>query len=98
VAERKRDLAAKFGGDTHAKQPPGWKEQISPAKLKTETYIRKTYLISPELIERIKVTAEREQVGQNELVRYILAWALEQLDQGGLSLPVEVEKVHRIKF
>jgi len=99
VAERKRDLSAKLGGETaSAKDPPGWKQQITPVNVKAEAYLRKTYLITPELIERVKVTAKLKQVGQNELVRYLLNWALGQLDDGTLNLPVEVEQVNRIKF
>lgn len=99
MTRRKSNLAAKLGGDTT--QPiPGWKQQIAPAVIpdKKETYTRKTYLVTPELIERVKVTAEREQVGQNELLRYLLTWALDQLDDGHHQLPIEVEKSHRIKY
>ena len=93
MPKRKHDLASKLSNT----QTPGWKEQITPAKTKSASYIRKTYLVTPELIERIKSTSIREQVGQNELVRYLLTWALDRLDEGDHNLPVEVEQVYRIK-
>jgi hypothetical protein len=97
MTTRKNNLSAKLGGDTQT--VPGWKQQIAPAiPDKKETYTRKTYLVTSELIERVRVTAEREQVGQNELLRYLLTWALDQLDGGHHELPLEVEKSHRIKF
>lgn len=99
--KRQRDLAAKLGNE--AAPAPGWKEQINPTPApepepsKLE-YIRKTYLVTPELIERVKQTADREKVGQNELLRYLLTWALDELDEGNHHLPLEEEKSHRIKF
>ncbi len=32
---------------------------------------------------------DRERVGQNELVRYLLAYALEQIESGKHKLPAE---------
>lgn len=98
MTKRKRDLSAKLGREPD--QAPGWKEQIiAPAtKQRLESYTRKTYLVTPALIERVRDTAEREQVGQNELLRYLLTWALDQLDQGSHELPIEVQQSHRIKF
>ncbi len=96
MTKRKSDLAAKLGTET---PPPGWKEQIRSKTLAADTiYSRKTYLVTPELIERVKNTADREQVGQNELLRYLLTWALDQLDAGHHQLPLEVEQSHRIKY
>lgn len=99
MTKRRRDLAAKLETDTDA-PPPGWKDQIAPTPPppKKETYKRKTYLVTPELVKRVKETAKREQVGQNELLRYLLTWALDELDAGRHEIPIEVERSHRIKY
>ena len=43
--------------------------------------------------ERVRLLADREHVGQNELVRYLLTWSLSQIESGKHRLPAEpVEK------
>jgi hypothetical protein len=77
----------------------GWKAQVStpqePEKISKANYQRKTYLIAPEMVDRVKATAEQYRVGQNELVRFLLGYSLDQLDQGKLELPLE--ETYRIK-
>jgi hypothetical protein len=102
MAKRKEDLAKKLGGG--GTTPPGWKSQIAPggpaepAKAEPQpspSYQRKTYLITPDMVQRIKDTAAHYRVGQNELVRFLLGQALDQLDAGRLELPLE--ETYRIK-
>ena len=56
------------------------KERSSPLK-------RKTYLLTPELIEQVADLAEAERVGINELVRYLLRSSLEMVEAGELPIP-----------
>lgn len=100
MAKRSKDLSAKLGSE---KEPSGWADQIgttqaSSAASETDSaragaYKRKTYLITDEIEERIRDLADREHVGQNELVRYLLSWSLDQIERGKHKLPAEpVEK------
>jgi hypothetical protein len=50
---------------------------------------RKTFLITPTLIDRINRVAKTNSVGQNELVRYLLDWSLEQVELGTHPLPLK---------
>jgi hypothetical protein len=92
VAKRKADLSEKLGGE----QPQGWRDQVgveadaptTPREsARAGQYLRKTYLLSPELVERIRSMAETEMVGQSELVRYLLNYSLSQIESGEHSLP-----------
>jgi len=79
-------------------QQPGWQDQIEPARESQPppaSYKRKTYLITPAMITRVKATAKEHRVGQNELVRFLLGYALDQLNAGNLELPLET--TYRIK-
>jgi hypothetical protein len=49
--------------------------------------IRKTYLLYAGMIEEIETLASQERVGINELVRYLLGSALDQVYSGSLSIP-----------
>lgn len=94
---KKNELASKLGGE----RPQGWKAQIGggaaaepepepttevPESRRAGKYNRKTYLITPALEERIRALADREQVGQNELVRYLLTYSLDKIETGEHSL------------
>lgn len=48
---------------------------------------RKTYLLTPDLVDRIAGLADQERVGINELVRWLLREALAQVDDGDLTIP-----------
>lgn len=63
--------------------------QVSKPKAKppAPTYKRKTYLVAPEMIERIEAVADQERVGINQLVRYMLDLALTQIETGEHSIP-----------
>ena len=93
MAKRKNQLSEKLESSN---QPQGWQDQIkmgqpepTPQKppTKTSTYIRKTYLMNQELIDRIQAVVEQENVGQNELVRYLVDMALTQIEDGTHELP-----------
>ena len=49
--------------------------------------IRKTYLLYAGMIEEIETLAAQERVGINELVRFLLGSALDQVYNGGLEIP-----------
>ena len=93
MARRKQELSEKLASPA----PQGWRDQVGhsvepipePDAATGGHYIRKTYLITPELIDRIKGLADQERVGQNELVRYLLAFALEQVESGRHTLPAQ---------
>lgn len=53
---------------------------------------RKTYLLTPRLIERIKRLADDEAVGVNELVRYLLTVAVDSVEAGDLDIPTTESK------
>lgn len=46
----------------------------------------RTYLLTPDLIERINALAAARQVNVSELVRYLLAYALDAVDAGALPI------------
>ena len=64
-------------------------EEAQPQKKKgrTSRLKRKTYLLTPELIDRIASLADEEQVGINELVRYLLRSALYQIEADEMEIP-----------
>ncbi len=50
---------------------------------------RKTYLLYAGMIEEIGTLATQERVGINELVRYLLGAALDQVYEGKLTIPTQ---------
>ena len=100
MAKRAKDLSEKLAGEP--KPASGWLDQVGavqpePAGAHDSTragvYKRKTFLNTDEIEERVRLLAEREHVGQNELVRYLLTWSLGQIESGKHRLPAEpVEK------
>jgi hypothetical protein len=94
VAKRKDALTGKLGGDA---SPLGWRDQVgklepepeSTSSERTGKLKRKTYLVTQELEDRLRDLAEREQIGQNELVRYLLDHALKQVETGVHQLPAQ---------
>lgn len=103
MAKRKNQLADKLGG-VSAESPPGWRDTIvappaiatpTPPGRASETTMhlqRKTYLLTPRLIDQIQALATRERVGVNELVRYLLAYAVDQVETGQHPLPTQPGK------
>lgn len=104
---RKRDLASKLSGEAPPTGRPGWMETINPqvgqvpvtppppaepVRKPRNRIRRKTYLLSGDLIERIEALADQERVGINELVRFLLAEAITQVEAGDLTIPTRPAK------
>ncbi len=51
--------------------------------------IRKTYILTPQLVERIAALAAKERVAINELVRFLLTEALLQVENRELTIPTK---------
>lgn len=49
--------------------------------------MRKTYLLTPELVDHVADLAETERVGINELVRFLLRSSLDLVEKGELEIP-----------
>lgn len=100
MARRRQDLADKLGSGAPV---PGWRDMVStgqpaertPAEKTGET-MRKTYLLSAEIIERVANLAQQERVGVNELARYLLTYALDEIESGRHQLPTQKEERRRI--
>ncbi len=50
---------------------------------------RKTFLVNQALIDRINRASKTHSVGQNELVRYLLDWSLDQIEAGTHKVPLK---------
>jgi len=59
---------------------------------KAGRYYRKTYLLTEELIERVKHVADAHRVGHSELVRWALQTLLDEVEEGTREIPVTVEE------
>ena len=101
MAKRKNQLAEKLGED----QPQGWRDQVrvtdQPTAPQADSsgegqYKRKTYLITPALEGRIEALAESERVGQDELVRYLLTFALDKIKNGEHTLPTQPRTIYTL--
>jgi hypothetical protein len=91
MARRKKNLVSKLGS---------WTEQANlsrtaPLPATTEAPVgaeaasqakREEYLVSRSLIERIADTAKKHGMQQNQVVGYLLTWALDQVDAGKLEM------------
>lgn len=53
---------------------------------KAGEFVRKTYLLTPDMVQRVEALAKQERVGINELVRYLLDAALTKIEAGDVSL------------
>ena len=87
MAGKREKMTDKLTSD----KPAGWDEQITgPAPSKsTSELVRKTYLLTPELIARVEALADTENVGLNELVRWLLDDALRRVETGETALPTK---------
>lgn len=56
---------------------------------------RKTYLLTPRIIRRVERMAEKNDIGINELARYLLTWALDQHESGEAELPVTTKTIEK---
>ena len=104
MAKRKQDLAdkltterSKLPGWTDAVtgQPaPAETRRVAlsreePKPKSVSEYDRKTYLLTPEMIQEIETIASQKRVGINELVRYLLGAALDQVYKRQLEIPTQ---------
>jgi hypothetical protein len=80
-----------FGGKLSGIGTFGSTEQQQPAS-KAGRYYRKTYLLTEEIIERVKETANQYQVGHSEFVRWALTTILDEVEAGEREIPVTVEE------
>jgi len=80
-----------FGGKLSGIGTFGTPEQQPPAS-KAGRFYRKTYLLTQEIIERVKETANQNQVGHSEFVRWALTTIMDELEDGSREIPVIVEE------
>ena len=62
---------------------------------KAGRYYRKSYLLTMDIIEGVRLTAEEHQVGISELVRWALQYVLDGVRQGEIEIPIREEVVKR---
>lgn len=95
MANRKNNLMVHLEGATPAREPTtGWRDAFPRAPAPAPArYQRKTYLLEPGMVEEIAALAAREGVPLNELVRFLLRHALDEVAAGRLELPIEVVTV-----
>lgn len=62
-------------------------ERREARRRRTNALMRKTYLLTPELVDHVADLAESERVGINELVRFLLRSSLELVENGELEIP-----------
>jgi hypothetical protein len=58
-----------------------------------DVFVKKTYKIRTETVERVRLAADVQGVGIGELVDWALANVLDQLEAGTLQVPVEQVQV-----
>lgn len=68
---------------------PVFEQQPDPEPDPATKLKRKTYLLYPPMIEEIEAIAEEQRVGINELVRYLLGVALDQLYHNEIDIPTQ---------
>lgn len=99
---RKQSLADKLTPPVPQPQP-GWRDTIKSTQMESEPdsvtppevlnpLVRKTYLLTPELISRIEQLSNERQVRVNELVRYLLLTALELAENDQIEIPTQPGK------
>lgn len=88
--KRQQQLEASLEGPTTT--PSGWRDKFQATRKDTE-YQRKTYLLEPEMVQRIARLAQDEDVPINDLVRFLLTHALDEVESGRVELPVRVVTV-----
>jgi len=65
---------------------------------KPEKWKRRTFLLTPDLAERIDALAEQYAVEKNALVRYALDAMISQIESGEHKLPVKEKVVREIEW
>ena len=74
------------GGSTSASIERDSEDAASRDAAKAGDFMRKTYLLTPDLVQRVEALAKQERVGINELVRYLLETILTQVEAGEVSI------------
>lgn len=99
---KQAELSKKLGSQ------PSWKDTIAPTaepvkKSKSngtspskQKMIRKTYLLYQNDIDRVAQLAQDENVGINELTRYLLNLGCELVESGQHQLPTTTQEVRKI--
>ncbi len=92
MAKKKQRLDDRLSGgvpswEDQADQTAGPQEPVPETDEDLDKTVRKTLILTPRLVQRIKATAQAEKVGQNDLVRHLLTRALDQVDSGEYKLP-----------
>ena len=80
-----------FGGKLSGIGTFGTAEEQPPAS-KAGRFYRKTYLLTEEIIERVKETANQYRVGHSEFVRWALVTIMDEIEDGSREIPVTVEE------
>ncbi len=83
-----------FGGKLSGLSSVGSQRQ-QPAS-KAGRYYRKTYLLTEELIDRVKQVANEYRVGHSELVRWALQTILDEIEAKEREIPITVKERHVI--
>lgn len=84
-------ITGQHPAETAVSQPT---PQSTPTK-RTRTKpkaVRKTYLLPPDLIQRIEITAEEERVGISELVNFLLTTSLDLIESGQIEIPTQTAR------
>ena len=103
MAKKRSDsLTEKISSKT-PQERAGWQDQFQNAPPEPpqpqEKYKRQTYLLTPQLIERVKAQAHRHDLQLNDFVRGILDIILTQIENGELELEIseDVQVQRRLK-
>lgn len=95
MAKKRDQLEASLEGASSATK---WRDkfQVGVGSPKKDTdYQRKTYLLEPKMVKKIADLAERESVPINDLVRFLLNFALSEVETGEVMLPIKVITVEK---
>lgn len=78
-ADERRAAAAQREAARRAQEQEEEAARRAARRRRGDLLMRKTYLLTPELVEHVAELAETERVGINELVRFLLRASLEQV-------------------
>ena len=81
-----------FGGKLSGIGTFGTAPEQQPPASKAGRFYRKTYLLTKEIIERVKETANQNKVGHSEFVRWALTTIMDEIEDGSREIPVTVEE------
>ena len=87
---KRKETADIFGGKLSGIGIAGGRRR-QPAS-KAGQYYRKTYLLTEEVIGRVKRMADEQGFGLSELVRWALRTILDEVASGEREIPVTVEE------